>query len=199
MPTWQQAAPRQRLGQDGKRNAVENRRATPADRPAALYQPDRLAAMCGRDDLADQHGAHRPFAAEPEPLQRAKHEDLLEVLREADRERADREPQDRALQYLDPSVAIREDAGNPAAHRRENQRHGAQQAGLAAIEAPQVDQRSQHEAEHHEVERIGRSAGERRLERALAGGIEFRVPGRAGSGSERDFLGISCWRHRVVR
>jgi len=105
-----------------------------------LHQADRLATVLRGDDLPDQHGAHGPFPAEAEPLQGTEHEDLLEILREADRERADGEPEDCALQHLDPAVAVRQHARDPSANRGEDQRHGAQQPCLAPVQSPDVDQ-----------------------------------------------------------
>ena len=54
-----------------------------ADRPAALHAADRSAANALVDDLAHQHGAGGPFAAEAEALHAAREQQLVVRLREA--------------------------------------------------------------------------------------------------------------------
>ena len=134
----EQAAPGPLRRQQREGQRVQDRRRAPAHRPAALHRAHGLAAMLGADDLAHQHRADGPLAAEAQALQRAQHEQLFEVLREADGHRADREPQDGVLQHAHAAVAVGQDAREPAAQRREQQRDGAQHAGLPLVDAPKL-------------------------------------------------------------
>src|SRR5690606_36382812 len=71
-----------------------------------------------RDDLAQQHRAHRPLGAEPETLERAHDEHLLVVLHEAANEGKYREPKDRELQYSRPAKPVAQPSADPPAQRR---------------------------------------------------------------------------------
>ena len=157
----EQGAPGRLLGQQREGDRVEERGGPPADCPAALNRAHRLAAMLGAHHLGDQHRAHRPLAAEPQALQRAHDQQLLERVGEAAQERADREPDDGELQHLHPPDAVGEDAGEPAAHRGRDQGCGRDQARLRLAHAPGRDQRRDHEGVDHHVERVDRPPAER--------------------------------------
>ena len=169
-------APGGRVGQHGIEQRVHQRRGAPAHRPAALHETDGAAAIFVADDFAHQHRAGRPFGAEAEALQRARHEQLLEILREAAQEGEDRVPQHGDLQHPDPAVAVAQRAGEPAAEGRDHQRDGAEHPRLAARDVPGRQQRRNHKAVDLHVERIERPAAEAARHGAPLTGRELLHP-----------------------
>src|SRR5262249_35767778 len=91
----EQRPPRDRFGQNGEKASVDECGQTRADGRTGLHEADAPAAILVADDLAHQYRAGGPLATEPEPVQAAQDEQLLEVLREAAQEGEDRIPQDR--------------------------------------------------------------------------------------------------------
>ena len=83
----EQRPPRDRFGQNGVQAGIDERRQARADGCAGLHEADAAAAILVADDLAHQYRAGGPLATEPEPVQAAQDEQLLEVLREAHRGR----------------------------------------------------------------------------------------------------------------
>ena len=132
----EQCPPRDRFGQNGVEAGVDERRQPRADGRAGLHETDPAAAILVADDLTHQYRAGGPLTTEPEPVQAAQDEQLLEVLREAAQESEDRIPQDRDLQHAHSAEAVRERAGKPAAERRGNDGDGADRAGGAGRHAP---------------------------------------------------------------
>jgi hypothetical protein len=103
----------------------------PADGPAGLDRSNRPAAILRANDFAHQDGACRPFAAETEAEQGARHQKLIEVLYKGTDQREEREPDDGDLQRLDASDAVAQIAGKPAADGRGEQRDSACKTGRA--------------------------------------------------------------------
>jgi len=64
-------------------------------------------------------------------VQRAQHEQLLEILRKGAQKREERIPEDRDLQHADATETVGERAAKPAAQRRDQQGDGADEPGLA--------------------------------------------------------------------
>src|SRR6266481_1729355 len=131
-----QRPPRDRFGQNGEKASVDERRQARADGRTGLHEADAAAAILVADDLAHQYRAGGPLATEPEPVQAAQDEQLLEVLREAAQEGEDRIPQDRDLQHAQAAEAVRERAGKPAAERRGHDGDGADRPGGPGRHAP---------------------------------------------------------------
>jgi hypothetical protein len=149
-------APGDDIGQHREHQRVQQRRRAPAHRPATLHESDRPPAIFVADDFAHQYGAGRPFGAKAEALQRAQHEQLLEILREAAQEGEDRVPQHGDLQDADPAIAVAQGPGEPAAKRRDHQRDRSEQAGFAARDVPGREQRRDDEAVDLHIERVQR-------------------------------------------
>ena len=136
MPTQNNARHAIASGRMAIEAGVDERRQARADGRAGLHETDAAAAILVADDLTHQYRAGGPLATEPEPVQAAQDEQLLEVLREAAQESEDRIPQDRDLQHAHSAKAVRERAGKPAAERRGNDGDGADRAGGAGRHAP---------------------------------------------------------------
>ena len=111
----EQDTPGDRLGQKRVERGIDKGRGAPADRPTRLHDANPAAAVFVADNLAHQHGAGSPFAAEAEPVQCPQHEELLEVLREGAKEREYRIPQDRDLQHPHAAEPVGERAREPPA------------------------------------------------------------------------------------
>ena len=154
----EQHAPGYGFGQKGIERRIDERCATPTDRPAGLHETDAAAAVFVADDFAHQHGAGGPFAAKAEPVQRAQHEQLLEILRKGAQKREERIPEDRDLQHADATETVGERAAKPAAQRRDQQGDGADEPGLALRQPPERDNGRDHKTVHLDVERIERPA-----------------------------------------
>ena len=87
----------------------------------------RVVPVAGRDSmLMNLSGAHGPFAAETQSLQRARREQRTEAVGEAVEAREHREPQDGQLQDAHPPEAIGEGAGDPPAEGRDEQGDGGE-------------------------------------------------------------------------
>ena len=118
--------------------------------------------MARVDHLTHQHRARSPLAAESQPHQRARRQELAVVLRQA-RERGEGgKPEDGDLQRAHPADAVGEQARQPSAGRGDQQRRGLDGAGLRLGEVPLGDQRRDHQAielEIHTVERPPPEAG----------------------------------------
>jgi hypothetical protein len=148
------------------------------DTPQPIAQPacTSLAAVARADHFADQHGARGPFAAETQPHQSARPQQLREVLRERAGQRKNREPQNRDLQGLHAADAIGQHSRRPAADRRTQQRDRADQSRIAARDAPCRDQRRNHEAQELCVHCIEHVADLATPERALLGSGDLPIP-----------------------
>ncbi|MCY1228387.1 hypothetical protein D9M72_406990 [compost metagenome] len=142
-----------------------NRRQAPADGPAALHQSDRLAAVAGPDHLGDQQGTDRPFAAKAQALQHAGQEQLLGGLGEAAQERKETEPEHGQLQDPHATIFVGQDAGQPAADGRADERARRDVARLGLGHAPHQDEGGDHEGVDHVVEGIDPIADEGGKER----------------------------------
>src|SRR5208282_3891740 len=87
-----QCPPRDRFGQNGVEPGVDECGQARADGSTSLHKADTTAAIFVADDLTPQYRAGSPLATEPEPVQAAQDEQLLEVLRKAAQESEDRIP-----------------------------------------------------------------------------------------------------------
>ena len=76
----EQRPPRDCFWQNGVQASVDERCQTGADCSAGLHEPNAAAAIFVADHLTHQYRAGRPLAAEPEPVQSAQDEQLLEIL-----------------------------------------------------------------------------------------------------------------------
>jgi hypothetical protein len=137
------------------------------------------------DDLADQHGARGPFAAETDALADAGDQQLVEVRGEAAKAGEGRVPQDGDLHDPHPAVAVAQHAAEPAADRRRDQRGGAQHAGVGAGDAPGGHQRRDQEAEQLQVHRVHGPAAVAAPERLLLSAGKLLVPGQHVSTPKR--------------
>ena len=119
----------------------DDRRQAVADRPAALHDAERLAAMLLRPRLADQRRAARPLAAHAEAEQHAEDRELPEVLREAACEREDRIEQDAERQRARASELVGDHAEDQSADRRRGQRQRRHQPALRRRQPEVLDHR----------------------------------------------------------
>ena len=190
-PDPEDRAPGIGVGQHGEEQGREQGGAAPADGIAALDRADRLAAMGRPDDLAHQHGAGSPFAAEAQALQAAHDQQLVEAVGEAAQKGEERVPQHGELHHLDAAEPVAQHAADPAADRRGDEGGGAEQPGLDLADAPGRDQGRDQEAEHLHVHGIERPAAEAAPERPFLPARQLAVPcdhvlvllGRPRSGS----------------
>ena len=178
----EQHAPSELGRQQRVQTAKAKRRRRPADRPAALHEPDGLAAMARRDGLGDQYRPDRPFAAEAEALQRARDEKRGIGMRETAQSREHGEPGDGPLQDAHPAVAIGEDARGPAADGRGHQRAGGDVARLRFAHVPHREQGRHDEGVDHEIEAVEAVAQARGEQRMPLGRGGFSQPHRVSSG-----------------
>ena len=100
-----------------------------ADRPRALHEPERLAAMLGRPRLGHERRAAGPLPAEAEAEQDAEDRKLGHVLRETARRGEDRVDQHARHERARPAVAIGDDTEDHPAGGGRDERGGAEQAG----------------------------------------------------------------------
>ncbi len=85
------------------------------DRRGALHRAQGPAAIFGRDHLAQQHRAHRPFGPETEALKGAQDQQLVEVVGEAGQAGEGGEPQDGQLQDAGATIAVTQPAADQPA------------------------------------------------------------------------------------
>ncbi|SOZ38585.1 protein of unknown function (plasmid) [Cupriavidus neocaledonicus] len=176
-----------------------NRRQAPADGPAALHQTHGLAAMACTDHLGDQYRTDRPFAAKPEPLQHAGHEQLLRRLGESAQEGKEAEPEHGQLQDPHAAVFVGQDAGQPAADGRADKRARGDVASLGLGHAPHQDEGGNHEGVDHVVECIDAIADEGGKERlALCPSCFFKPHGLRSLKGIKRVQGSSSRRHDDV-
>ena len=142
------APARQDEAGDGGRGAV-------ADRPGALHQAERLAAIARAPRFGDQRRAARPLAAHAEAQADAAERQLPHGLGEAAEEREHRVDEDAPDQRPRPSEAIGDDAeadaaggGGEQGDRSEQPRGGRRQREVAHQVGE--DQRPQHHVERIE-------------------------------------------------
>ncbi|MNT27764.1 hypothetical protein D3C72_1634070 [compost metagenome] len=136
--------------------------------------------MAGADHLGDQHRADRPFAAKAQALQHARDEQLLGRIGEPAQEGEEAEPEHGQLQDPHAAVLVGQDAGQPAADGRADQRAGRDIAGFGLGHAPHENERGDHEGVDHVVEGIDAIADEGGKERlALFSGSFFKPHGCA--------------------
>jgi hypothetical protein len=174
----EQRAPGVLLRQHGDQQRVEQRRGTPADRPAGLHDANRSAAIAVSNHLAHQHRAGGPFATEAQALQCAKDKQLVEVLRKTAQEGEERIPHDGDLEYAHATPAIRQSTGKPTAERGYQQRDGAEYAGLTGGDVPQAQQARDDEREYLHIERVERPAAEAGDHGPAFARCQVREPGK---------------------
>ena len=131
------------------------------------------AAILVAHHLAHQHRTGGPLAAEPQTVERAKR---LEIDREGAQEGEERVPEDGDLEHFYPAKLVGQGPGEPSPQGRDQQRHGADKAGLAARQSPQRDHRRDHKAVHLDVERIEGPAAEAAPRRLRFLGVQLSQP-----------------------
>lgn len=132
----------------------------PAHGPGALHRAERAAPVLGAGVLGDQDRADRPLAAEAQALEGAEDQQRLVVGGETAGHGEHRVGDDGQQQRLDPADAVREDAREGAADRRDDQRHGGQQPGLTAVQTEVRGQRHHRQRQREVVVRIQGIAAE---------------------------------------
>ena len=147
---------------------VDRGRQTVADRPRALDERERLAAMARRKRLGNQRHAGGPLAPHPEAEQDAEHGELRDHLRQPARRREDQVNQHRRHQRALPADAVGDDAKGHAARRRRQQRQRGQELSRyrgRQLQCWVLDERRQDQRVEHDVERVEHPAQRGRDER----------------------------------
>ena len=167
---------------DRHHDQVDQRGEAVADRPRALHERERLAAMPRRKRFRHQRRAGRPLAAHAEAEADAEDRELQHRLREAAGGGEDRVDQDRAHQRALAAEPIGDHAEDDAAGGGGEQRDRSEQAvGLKRqMQRRIVDQRrADHRVEHH-VERVEHPAERRGDERVARSPVGLSPPRRTG-------------------
>ena len=135
---------------------VDQRGEAVADRPRALHEGQRLAAVLRRKRFRDERRAGRPLAAHAEAEQDAEHGELHRRLREAARGGEDRVDQHRGHQRALAPEPVGDDAERDAAGGGGQQRDRPEDAGRLEREVQHriADERREHDRVEHHVERV---------------------------------------------
>ena len=199
-PTKKDAAP----APDRHDDQIDERGQAVADRPRALHERQRLAAMSGGKRFRNQRGAGRPLPAHAEAKQDAEDGELRHRLREAAGGGEDRIDQHGGHQRAFSSEPIGDDAERDAADRGGEQRERPEQAGGAGRqrECRIVDERGQHDRVEHHVERIEHPAERRGDERAPRSDVRLAPPReeaghtlRRGRDALANLISVSSLKH----
>lgn len=94
--------------------------------------------MFGPHGFAQQDCTSSPLAAKTKSHQRAGGEHLLEILGQSGQQREQCKPCNCDLQHTHASITIRKPAAQPSANGRNQQRCGADDAGLPRVK-PQIE------------------------------------------------------------
>ena len=116
-----------RQPQTGSTSALTAAAGRVADRPGALHDAERLAAVLRRPGLGDQRGARGPLAAHAEPEHDAEERELLDRLRKTAGSRRERVDRDRRGQRPRAADAV----GQPPEQRTADGRRGQRQRDRA--------------------------------------------------------------------
>src|SRR5450830_1940335 len=144
-----------------------------SDRPAALHEAERLAAMRGGPRLRHERGAARPDTAHPEAEEDAEDHELLEGPGEAARRREHRVERDAQHQRARAPEPIGDPSEADAAGGGRDEHHRAQESPLRLRQLEIRADGWQHEREEHHVERVEHPPEHARDERAAR--VDVRV------------------------
>src|SRR5690606_671120 len=183
----------------GGERTGDQRRDARADRRPAVQRAERLAAVLRGNDLAQQYRAHRPFGAEPDPLQHADREELLIALRETGREREERKPQDRDLQDPRAPEPVAQPAADPAPNRRREIARAGDRARLGQRHAEADDQERDQVLVDEPVGAIHRPAGAAGPEHPPRLAVRLAIPAEHSRHATEPPRKFATSRHRTPR
>ncbi len=153
-----------------------------ADRPRALHDPERLAAVFGRPGLGHQRGPARPLATHADPEQGAEQHQVPGRLCETAGAGEHRVDQDAADQGAGAAVAVGNHAEQDSAERGGDERGRPDQPRHPLAEPEVRHHGRQHQRVEVDVERIEHPAQAGGAERAPRLRRGLAVPGERSGG-----------------